>query len=391
VLVLEARERIGGRCWTRAFPGLPVPVELGAEFIHGRAAVTFALLQKAGAAAIDCARTQRYAGEGRGRAIDAFAEAQKAMRNTAALERKDLSFAAYLTRQRRLSRRTRGFARMMVEGFDAADPARASARAIVEEWRGGAQLGAQFRPLGGYGKLLESLAQGVRIQMQTIARAVRWKPGAVEVQGEFRGQAFRIAAPRAIVTLPLGVLQSDAVRFTPALEEKRPALRKLVAGPVVKIGLRFHSAFWEARDPEVAFFHSPPAAFPTFWTALPLRAPVLIGWAGGPKAERLSGVSEKGVLREALKSLGSIFGKAPEGELAASFMHDWQADPFARGAYSYVAVGGEGAREALQAPLSDTLYFAGEATDTEGEAGTVAGALQSGLRAARELLQGDSR
>ena len=97
------------------------------------------------------------------------------MRNTAALERKDLSFAAYLTRQR-LSRRTRGFARMMVEGFDAADPARASARAIVEEWRGGAQLGAQFRPLGGYGKLLESLAQGVRIQMQTVARSVRWKP-----------------------------------------------------------------------------------------------------------------------------------------------------------------------------------------------------------------------
>jgi monoamine oxidase len=390
VLVLEARERIGGRCWTRAFPGLPVPVELGAEFIHGRAAVTFALLEKAGAAAIDSARTQRYAGEGRRRAVDAFAEAQKAMRNTAALKAKDLSFAAFLSRQR-LSRRTRGFARMMVEGFDAADPAKASARAIVEEWRSGAQLGAQFRPLGGYGKLLEFLAQGVRIQMQTVARSVRWKPGAVEVEGEFRGQAFRIAARRAIVTLPLGVLQSGAVRFTPVLEEKRPALRKLVPGPVVKIALRFHSAFWEARDPDAAFFHSAAAAFPTFWTALPLRAPVLIGWAGGPKADRLSRASEKAVLHEALKSLGSIFGEAPESELAACFMHNWQADPFARGAYSYVAVGGEGAREALRTPLADTLYFAGEATDTEGEAGTVAGALQSGMRAARELLEGESR
>jgi monoamine oxidase len=390
VLVLEARERIGGRCWTRAFPGLAVPVELGAEFIHGRAAVTFALLQKAGAAAIDSARTQRYAGEGRRRAIDAFAEAQKAMRNTAALERKDLSFAAFLARQR-LSRRTRSFARMMVEGFDAADPARASARAIVEEWRGGAQLGEQFRPLGGYGKLLESLAQGLRIQTQTIARSVRWKPGTVEVEGEFRGQAFRAAARRAIVTLPLGVLQSGAVRFTPALKEKRKALGQLVAGPVVKIALRFHSAFWEARDPEVAFFHSAAAAFPTFWTALPLRAPVLIGWAGGPKADRLSRASEKVVLRQALESLRSIFGRGPESELAAFFMHNWQADSFARGAYSYVGVGGEGAREALQVPLGDTLYFAGEATDTEGEAGTVAGALQSGLRAARELLQGESR
>jgi monoamine oxidase len=390
VLVLEARERIGGRCWTRAFPGLPVPVELGAEFIHGRAAATFALLQKAGAAAIDSARSQRYAGEGRWRAVDAFAEAQKAMRNTAALKTKDLSFAAFLARQR-LSRRTRGFARMMVEGFDAADPARASARAIVEEWRAGAQLGAQFRPLGGYGKLLEFLAQGVRIQLQTNVRSVRWKPGMVQVESEFRGQAFSAGARRAIVTLPLGVLQSDAVRFTPALREKRQALHKLVPGPVVKIGLRFHSAFWEARDPEVAFFHSPGGAFPTFWTPLPLRAPVLIGWAGGPKADRFSGVSEKAVLQEAMKSLRSIFNEVPESELAGFFMHNWQSDPFARGAYSYVAVGGEGGREALQAPLADTLYFAGEATDTEGEAGTVAGALQSGIRAARELLRGESR
>jgi monoamine oxidase len=181
------------------------------------------------------------------------------------------------------------------------------------------------------------------------------------------------------------------VRFTPALKEKRKALGQLVPGPVVKIALRFHSAFWEARDPGVAFFHSAPAAFPTFWTALPLRAPVLIGWAGGPKADRLSRASEKVVLRQAMESLRSIFGRVPENELAAFFMHNWQADPFARGAYSYVGVGGEGAREVLQAPLADTLYFAGEATDTEGEAGTVAGALQSGLRAARELLQAESR
>jgi monoamine oxidase len=124
---------------------------------------------------------------------------------------------------------------------------------------------------------------------------------------------------------------------------------------------------------------------------LPLRAPFLIGWAGGPKADRLSGASENAVLREAMKSLGTIFGRVPESELAGFFMHDWQADPFARGAYSYVAVGGEGAREALRAPLSETLYFAGEAADAEGEAGTVAGALQTGTRAARELLAGESR
>lgn len=381
MLVLEARSRIGGRCWTRHFPGLSVPAELGAEFIHGRPPVTFALLQRAGSAALDSARTQRFVTEGRLRAIDAFAEARKAMRNTAALKAKDSSFATFLSRKRGLSRRTRTFARMMVEGFDAADPSRASARAIVEEWCASPQLGAQFRPLGGYCALLDSLAPG-DVRLQSVVREIRWERGSVEVRGECLGKQFRHRAPKAIVTLPLGVLQSGAVRFIPDLKEKRQALKKLAAGPVVKIALRFRLAFWEEGHPGVAFFHAPAAAFPTFWTPLPMRAPFLIGWAGGPKADRLTGKSSGEVIDLALASLSSIFEIDTP---TAVYLQDWQSDPYARGAYSYVLVGGEGAREELQAPLADTLYFAGEATDTEGEAGTVAGALQSGLRAARQL------
>ena len=71
------------------------------------------------------------------------------------------------------------------------------------------------------------------------------------------------------------------------------------------------------------------------------------------------------------------------------YYHDWHRDPFARGAYSYVGVGGSTAREELGAPVEGTLFFAGEATDTEGDAATVTGALQSGERAAREII--DSR
>ncbi len=70
-----------------------------------------------------------------------------------------------------------------------------------------------------------------------------------------------------------------------------------------------------------------------------------------------------------------------------AWVHDWQNDPYARGGYSFVTVGGDDARKQLAAPLEDTLFFAGEATDTEGEATTVAGALQSGIRAAREVLR----
>jgi len=69
-----------------------------------------------------------------------------------------------------------------------------------------------------------------------------------------------------------------------------------------------------------------------------------------------------------------------------AYVHDWKSDPFARGAYSYVLVNGADARRALAEPLEDTLYFAGEAANVEGEAGTVSGALQTGQRAAREAL-----
>src|SRR5256886_4826351 len=190
VLVLEARSRIGGRCWTCRFPGLSAPVELGAEFIHGRPPVTLALLQRAGSAALDSARTQRFVTDGRLRAIDAFAEARKAMRNTAALKAKDSSFATFLARKRGLSRRTRSFARMMVEGFDAADPARASARAIVEEWCASPQLGAQFRPLGGYSALLDSLA-GSDLRLQSVVREIRSGSRSVGGGGEGLGKEVR--------------------------------------------------------------------------------------------------------------------------------------------------------------------------------------------------------
>jgi monoamine oxidase len=90
----------------------------------------------------------------------------------------------------------------------------------------------------------------------------------------------------------------------------------------------------------------------------------------------------------ALESVRALFGGDSDLEhaLANAWVHDWQRDPFARGAYSYVCVHGEQARPTLAAPLAATLFFAGEATATDGEAGTVAGALHSGRRAAHEVL-----
>jgi len=407
VLVLEARDRIGGRVWTRHEPGLPVPVELGAEFIHGRPAATFSLLRKAGVTAVDAPivplTVQR--GKLRPREDGVFAEVRHVLRRHAgALQKKDVSFATFLACGRHgLSEEVRAFARMRVQGYDAADPARVSARAIAAEWAGeGADESGHSRPPGGYGALLapltNALGGSIRLQLQTIVRTVEWQRGSVEIEGNSLGEPFRATASRAIITLPLGVLQTPpeapgAVRFTPALKEKGQALERLASGPVLKVALRFRTAFWEELDEahyrDVSFFHAPRAAFPTFWTALPARAPLLIAWAGGPRAARLTGTGTSDIIRKAVTSLKSVFGKRADidARLEAAWFHDWQQDPFARGAYSYVTVGGAGARQALAAPLRNTLFFAGEATDVEGEHGTVAGALRSGIRAAREVLK----
>ena len=380
VLLLEARDRIGGRCWTRRIAGLPIPVELGAGFIHGEAKVTHALLRRAGLTAVESVRAQRGLINGSLRPMNAFADAQRAVRG-AKLER-DMSFAAFLA-HRRLPAKTKTFAAMMVQGFDAADPRRVSAMSIIEEWAGAEMGESQPRPQGGYGAVLDWLgnnvvAKGARLRLGAEVKRISWKRHIATVTGAF-GSA---KAPRVIVTLPLGVLQGGPLRF----REKRSALRKLASGPVIRVAMRFHEPFWEKRARGVAFFHSPGAPFPTFWTPLPMRAPLLTCWAGGPKAARLSGSSPAKLVDAALTSVESVFGKDVRAEIAAAYAHDWMHDPRARGGYSYVLVGGEGAREELAAPLDDTIFFAGEATDSE-EPGTVAGALRSGIRAARQVMR----
>jgi len=385
VLVLEARQRVGGRCFTRRMAGLDMPVELGAEFVHGEARSTHELLRAAGIEAIDSVREQRTLDGARLRRVNGFTEAQRAVEGVSLPH--DISFAQLLA-QRRLPAKTKTLATLMVQGFDAADPRLVSARSIIEEWGEGGELGdSQPRPQGGYGPVFEWLARslvarGVRLRLQSVVQRIEWRRGGVVVRGRFLSAPFLVRAKRAVITLPLGVLQARTVRFDPS-PRKEPALGELASGPVIRVAMRFERAFWERRAPGVAFFHNPQAPFPTFWTPLPMRGPLLTAWAGGPKAQRMSGRSERKLLEQALASVRSVFRDAPQP--CAAYVQDWAQDPFARGGYSYVRVGGEKARAQLAAPLDETLFFAGEATQAE-EPGTVAGALKSGRRAAREIL-----
>lgn len=400
-LLLEARDRLGGRIWTRSEAGLAVPVELGAELIHGAAPATRKQLALAGVGTVDAADSHVRLRRGQLQPSDTlFADVQRVLRATHALDREDMDFDTLIERHLRseLTPEARRFARTMAQGFDAADTRRASARALREEWSGGL-LGAAAtsRPEGGYASLIEALraplrGSSVQVRLQCPVTDVHWSARGVEVRARALGAPLRVRARCCIVTVPPQLMRArQGLRFSPPLLAKRAALRGIATGAVAKVLLRFAEPFWEqladGRYLNTGFFHAPQALLPTFWTPAPARAPLLVAWAGGPRAERLLARSPPQLARAALASLVRLFGRRAVPTLEAYYFHDWQRDPWARGAYSYLTVGAGAARRGLAAPLGESLFFAGEATDTEGEAGTVAGAVQSGTRAARQVLE----
>jgi monoamine oxidase len=244
----------------------------------------------------------------------------------------------------------------------------------------------------------------VAINNGAVVEAIRWKAGLAEVAGQRAGVPFVTSAPRVLVTLPLAVLQATpgqlgAIEFSPALpQQKLEALHKLEMGKVIRVVFRFRRRFWDELSPadadgktlsRMSFLFSDDDWFPTWWTTMPDQAPAITAWAPFHSAERLSGKDKAFVIQQGLRSLGRILGlsvRILETEFEAAYFHDWQRDPFSRGAYSYGKVGSNGAAQALGKPTANTLFFAGEATDTSGNTGTVHGAIASGRRAAMEIL-----
>lgn len=392
VLLLEARDRIGGRIYTDHRLGFPV--ELGAEFIHGRSPDILELISRA---QLDIAEV---AGEMRrkrnrvwGDSGHVMAEVNHLFENMPASE-PDQSFKQYIERTQ-YHPETRQLALDFVEGFHAAEPDRVSVHWLIHTTRAEEAIDGEtsFRVRHGYNLLLNPVIETLddercNIVLNTPVSEILWERGKVKV----RAAGSEFSALCALITLPLGVLKSGMVRFSPELPEtKHVAMSSLAMGPVIRVSLAFRSKFWEAAAEMrgLSFLFTDDPHFPTWWTSNPLPYPILTGWAAGRHTRGLAGKNNRELVDVALNSLAGIleFRQTElRTHLERGFVHDWQADSYSLGAYSYIVTGGMGAPDLLAEPIQGTLFFAGEATNIEGHNGTVHGALGSGKRAAHEVL-----
>jgi len=419
VVLLEARNRIGGRIFTQR-DSSGYAIEFGAEFVHGRPCEIWQPLENAGAVITEVKGQSWCVSHGKVSPCEFFSQVDSIL-DSMDDSHPDESFLTFLERRFPNPSHEPGLdqakqrAIAYVSGFNAADPALVGVHWLTAEMRAEEknQGDRAFRSENGYADLLAAFQRqiegsNVRIQTGAIVERIEWKPGAAQVIAQVDNTEATFTTPHVLITLPILLLQASqgigTVEFVPGLpQEKIASLEHIEMGKVIRIVLRFRHRFWDTISPsaehrqggsktlvDMSFLFSEDEYFPTWWTSMPKKEPVITGWAPFHAAERLSGMSPAAITERALCTLSNLLGvniRELENLLDASYVHDWQTDPFSRGAYSYGKVGAVEAQGELDKPVENTLFFAGEATDTSGNNGTVHGAIASGYRAAAEIIQ----
>jgi monoamine oxidase len=398
VALVEARERTGGRVYSvRDFCG--EPVEGGAEFVHTSDAAIWPEIRAAGLLVRRCplARNSMFNLGGRTRWLPWLLlhpgvwPAFPILRQIRRVGSQDMSAREFIERHG-----FRGRARVLAEmtltahlpgGLDDV-----GVRGLVEDRVLSLESGSYHRVADGYDRLSGYVGGGLDARLGFPVAAVRW---AVEGVSAAAADGRELSARAAISTLPFGVLKTGAVRFTPELpESKRAAFAYVEMGPVFKLLLHFHAPFWPSWLTNLGCGSGPVTLYwPVFYGAESKPA-VLTAYCTGPRAARLSKLSESEVVDVVLADLCRLFPRAdPRAALLAARRIDWARDPFACGGYTFLRPGGTGARERLAAADTGALFWAGAATATPTIADTVQAAYLSGLRAAgqvRALLEGDA-
>jgi monoamine oxidase len=235
----------------------------------------------------------------------------------------------------------------------------------------------------GYGRLVAEYGRGVPVRLGAAARRIDWRGRRIVVDTGCE----RVRAPVAIVTLPIGVLAAERVRFEPPLP-----LSKLRAIDALPMGLLAKIALVLDGDPlglgDAFYLHrQTPDRRAALYMVRPLGQDLIMAFVGGGLAHELEASGEAAAAEFALEPLVRTFGASVRRRLKGVRQTRWGIDPFSLGSYSVARPGGAGLRATLAEPLADRLLFAGEACADEGWAATVAGAHRSGRAAARQAIR----
>jgi monoamine oxidase len=390
VLMLEARPRIGGRILT--LHNTQYPTDLGAEFVHEGATETLKIL--AGEDRVlkvsekHCGFWQNQTFE-----MDQFWDKVLPLLKKMKTHVPDRPVADFVCE---ISPDLKDFEKAMLvdylEGFNATDVYDMSESALVEE-ASMSGVGSNSRVVKGYDSLFDPFrrlqeSSKFEVLLNCVVHNIDWKVGEAKVVSDMAGSTRTDYCNAVIVTVPTPILSNGRIDFYPAIDEKVEAAKGICMGPVFNVKMNFKEQPWLAKA-DVEFVHTPELTFGTRWLWGLYDSKAMTSWSGGHRAEKLIGRSRDEVIARALADIETSC-KIPKERLLNIVdtidFHDWKSDIYSQGAYSYVKVGAVGMRDRLAESIASTLYFAGEATMSDGSSGTVHGALRSGYRAADEIL-----
>ncbi|HEU4632690.1 MAG TPA: NAD(P)/FAD-dependent oxidoreductase [Flavisolibacter sp.] len=396
IAIVEARNRVGGRIHTASDNRFSIPLEMGAEFVHGNLELTQLLLKKANAKYFRLSGDMWQSEKGRLQKQEDFIEDYSELEKKFKELKEDIPVAEFIKQslQGKPYEDLRTTLQNYVEGYYAADTARASTKALCEELA--TSDDEQYRIDGGYKSLVDYLCReaeqkGCFFFLSQPVEKIYWSENAADV----KTVSHTFSATKVLITVPLGILQSEQILFSPAIDEKINAAQQLGFGPVIKTILQFKNAFWKNTDftgnhdlDHLSFLFSKEEV-PTWWTQYPKDVALLTGWLGGPNAEAVKHHNEEEILNKALGSLQSIFNvdlSYLRQHIQAACVANWATDPYNRGGYAYEVVNGPAIRKTLKEPEANTLFFAGEALYDGPEIGTVEAALVSGRDTAHRII-----
>jgi monoamine oxidase len=377
-VLLEARDRIGGRVFTDT--SLGQPFDAGARYIHWAERNPWAGVARGLAVAIAPEAPGGFRVYAQGKTVP---EADRSQRRQAfaALSRlldddpakvPDISLAEEAARGAADAEAAGRLARMAL----GEEPERVSARDYARLWSG-----EDLVVPGGYGALVQAYGAGLPVRLSTAVNAIRW--GGQGIAAETGDSTIRAKA--AIVTLPPSVLASGAIRFIPDLPAgTRDALAGLGAGALTKIGLKFDGARFDVpADSDVFEMEGPGETFDfECWT---FGRDIVVANFGGDHARRVTADGDAAAIPATLDAFVRVVGSSARKSFTGGSVHAWHRDPYSLGCYSHCLPGHADARANLAEPVAERIFFAGEATGGEdfGGAMTAGGAFLAGRTAAR--------